>query len=141
MQRCVGRRAAQAAARSRGDQHVFEHRHAAEGPRHLVRAGDAEAAALGRPGSGHIRALEEDAPAARAVGAREHVEQSGLAGAVRTDDAYGLVGGDGEVDLVEYDQGTEALADALGRKDRHRVTRYTATAAPRSERWGRPRAR
>ncbi len=137
----MGRRAAQAAARGRRDEYVFEYGHAAEGPRHLVRAGDAETATLGRSGSGHIRALEVHAAGTRAVGAREHVEQRGLAGPVRTDDAYGFVGGDGEADLVEYGQGTEALADALGRKDPHRVTRCTATTARRSERWGRPRVR
>ena len=45
------------------------------------------------------------------VGAGQNIEQSRLAGAVRADDADRLAFADGEVDLVQYDQGVEALVN------------------------------
>ena len=45
--------------------------------------------------------------------AGDHVEQRGLAGAVRPDDGEDLALGDREAHIVDREQAAEALADAL----------------------------
>ena len=67
-----------------GGEDVLEHGHAAERPRDLVRAGDAEPAALGGRQGGDVLAAETArVPAVGAMRAGEHAEQGRLAGAVR----------------------------------------------------------
>ena len=65
--------------------------------------------------------------------AGDQVEQRGLAGAVRTDDAERLAGLDGEIDAVGDHQRAEGLADALELQDH--------ASPPRLPRRGRGRRR
>jgi len=62
--------------------------------------------------------VEQHAPPVRSQCAGEDVEQRRLAGAVRADDADGLVGPDREIDAVEDDERPEPLPDADRGEDR-----------------------
>jgi len=57
--------------------------------------------------------------------AGEDIEQRGLAGAVGTDDADGLVGPNLEVHLFEHEERSETLVDAHGLEDRLRGARHS----------------
>ncbi len=107
----VGARTGELAAHRRGDEDVLEHRHVREGPRNLVRAGDAAAAASSRVQTRNVGAVETHRPGGRCVGSGEHVEQGGLAGAVGADDADGFVVAQAEIDVGDGDEGVEALDD------------------------------
>ena len=74
---------------------VVEHGHAGEQRDVLERARDAECGDLRRARMGDVAAFEGDGAAGRAVEARDHVEQGGLAGAIRTDDRHDLAATDG----------------------------------------------
>ena len=60
----------------------LEHRHVAEGLRHMVAASDATAAALVRAQRGHVAAIETDGSRIDPRVAADEVEQRRLAGAV-----------------------------------------------------------
>src|SRR5262249_29532024 len=98
--------AATAAMRPHHD--ILEHAHGAEERQVLERAPDAEG---GDPVSRHLEerpVLEQDAAALGAIEPREAVEERGLAGAVRTDEAANL---------------------ALAYVERHAVERHDAAEA------------
>ena len=66
--------------------------------------------------AGHVVTCEHDLPAGRLVDAREAVEERGLAGAVRADQADDRPLGDVEIDVVDGDQAPELLPH-LGRDE------------------------
>ena len=74
-----------------------------------VRATPSAAISLGRL-RGDVAALERDAPGVRLVEARDHVEQRGLAGAVRADDGDDAALGDVDRYVVDRGDAAEALA-------------------------------
>src|SRR5439155_10510177 len=98
----VRRRPTPARASRRTHQDVLENRHVPERPRDLVRPADAEPAAPGRAGPGHVGAAEAHEAGLGAERARQDVEERGLAGPVRAHDPHRLAGGHAEADLVEY---------------------------------------
>src|ERR1700727_2532867 len=71
----------------RADHHVLQHRHVFERDRHLEGTSDAGAGMNGRPGTGHVLAIEDDAATGRQSLAGEAIEEGRLAGAVRPDQA------------------------------------------------------
>src|SRR5262249_20820755 len=110
---------APAGGEGRGDDQVFEHGHAAERLWNLERARHAGAAApLGRQ-MRNVRSGEADAAGCARDRSIDDVEQGGLAGAVRPDDAERLAFFEREIDSISYHHGAEAFADALEREDGH----------------------
>ena len=81
----------------RADHHVLQHRHVFERDRHLEGATDAGAGMNGRPGTGHVLAVEDDAAGGRQGLAGEAIEEGRFAGAVRADQADDLVLVHGEI--------------------------------------------
>src|SRR6202047_4028810 len=65
--------------------------------------------------------LEEDTPAARLVEARDHVEDRGLAGAVRADHGEYLAGLDGKAHAVDGGKPAEAQRDGVEAEQAHRL--------------------
>src|SRR5690606_15304091 len=80
---------------------VLEHRHLAEQPDVLEGAGDAGLGNLVRFAPHHLLAVEADGAALRLVEAGDAVEERGLAGAVRSDEAGDGASRDAEIDAVE----------------------------------------
>ena len=96
------------------DEHVLEGRHVLEEPNVLKRPADS---ALGdRVGrlAGHVLAVEHDPAGGRPVDAGEHVEERGLARAVRADQRNDRAARNREVDVVRGDETAELLADMVG---------------------------
>lgn len=106
-----------AAGRSR-HQHVLEDGHVAERTGHLVCPPDPQAGVLlGRsPGDG--LAAEQDLAFRRLERSGEHVQKGGLARAIGTDDAHGLVSCDREIHPVQDRERSEALAYGDGGEHR-----------------------
>jgi hypothetical protein len=102
--------AARASALLGGDQHVLEHGHVLERPRHLPGPADAEPAADRRVQVGHGQPIEADLAGVRGQLAGDDPEQAGLAGAVGPDDADRVAG----ADLQRQRVGDRDLAEALG---------------------------
>ena len=112
------RRADIAAVQQRADDDIVLDAQGRERPHDLKGAGDAAPAhRVGRK-PGRSLAGEGDRAFARRQRAGDHVEQRGLAGAVRSDDGEDRALGHLEADTVDRDQAAEALADALQRKQR-----------------------
>ena len=122
------RRAAALAAVEAADPHVVERGEAGEGPDELEGAGDAARAEPVRRQPGDVAALEPDAPAIGAQGARDQVEERGLAGAVRPHDAEQLAGLEREADVVDREDAAEALGQPLDLEEGHAARRPTASA-------------
>ena len=68
-----------------------------------------------------VAALEHDATRGGRKLAGQHLEERGLAGAIRADNAAQFAMLDGEVDVAVGDEAAEALGQALGLQDQ--VTR------------------
>ena len=83
------------------DHHVLDGAHAEEDLQVLEGARETEPRQLVRGHAGDVLAGEQDAPAARRVETGDHVEQRGLAGAVRADHGKDLAGLDCEAHAVE----------------------------------------
>ena len=81
---------------------VFEHAHLPEQPHVLERAGDAGARHLTGLQRQRLGAVEDDAAALRLVEAGDAVEERGLAGAVRADEAGDGAGVDREVHVLQH---------------------------------------
>ena len=79
-----------AAERMAADAHIVEHRHGAEQREVLERAADADLGDAVRRAVEDALPFEQDVAASRRVEAAEAVEQRGLAGAVRADQAEQL---------------------------------------------------
>ena len=101
------------------DQHVVERRGIAEERRRLERAREAETRDLVRLQRRDVVAVEDDASARCRQRAADHVEERGLAGAVRPDDAGDRSGGDREVDLVNGAESAERLAEPMRLEQHH----------------------
>ena len=110
---------------------ILEHRHAAEGPRNLMRARKPPPAALGRRREGDVLAEKAHPPAGRRMRADEQAQERRLARAVRPDDADRLAGADGKVDAIEHQKGAEALRQAfrLQAEGRRRARRTSPSPA------------
>ncbi len=100
-----------AAPGGRTDKDVLEDGHADERPRHLMRAGDAQHAAVGRASRCDVAAMKKDAAAVRAKRTGEHVQQGCLASAIGPDDADCLTLIQGKLHPVQNRQRSESLAD------------------------------
>src|SRR5215213_5412660 len=93
------------------DRQLFEQTYVLKGTGH-AEAGDLVWLELG---GGH--AADLDLPLGRLVHAGEHVEDRGLAGAVRADQADQLVRSDGQVEIRHRGQAAEADGDAFRLQD------------------------
>src|SRR5258708_5275090 len=74
-----------------GSTNVVEHGRGGKALRHLERARDAEPGDLARRRAGDVAIFELDGSFGRPQVAGDHVDEGGLAGAVRADDADGLL--------------------------------------------------
>jgi hypothetical protein len=95
------------------EHHVLEEREPAKRPWDLERAADAEVDDPVRRLAGDLATLEADRPRVRREGAREHVEDRALAGAVRADQAEDLALLDPERHAVDGGEAAEALRETL----------------------------
>src|SRR5262249_24836379 len=95
------------------DQDVLQDGHPREQADVLEGAGDARAGHPGRPGRQQL-AAEADFALGGDVETGQAVEDSGLPGAVGTDEADDLAGADGQVDAVDRGEAAEAHGDAVG---------------------------
>src|SRR6266851_2596256 len=77
-------------AQKRADHHVLQHRHSLECLRHLEGAREAEMRAGFRRQIGDVVALEQNLAGGRQQVAGQAIEQSGFAGAVRSDQAENI---------------------------------------------------
>ena len=75
-----------------------------------MRPRDAEAATLGRSEVGDIDTAHMNLAGRRPISAGEHVQEGGLAGPVRANDADRLAGADREIDAVQNDQRSKPFA-------------------------------
>ena len=107
-------------AEAGGGDEILEHRHVAEGLRHLVAAADAGAAALVRLA---VRVTSRPSystrPASTRTSPRDQVEQRRLAGAVRPEDAQRLAFRHRQRDVVGDLERAVGLAHAMKREQRH----------------------
>jgi hypothetical protein len=99
------------------DEHVLERGHVLEEADVLKCSADAELGDGVRRLAGHVAARELDPAGRRLVDPGEHVEERGLARAVRADQADDRAGRDREVDVVDRDQPAELLADIYRMQD------------------------
>ncbi len=107
-----------AAMQQRADDDIVLDRERRERPHDLEGAADAAPADLVGRQAVDALAGESDRAAVGRVDAGDHVEQSGLAGAVRADHREDRALRHLEADLVDREQAAEALADRLDRKQR-----------------------
>src|SRR3989442_14690144 len=89
---------------------------------------------------GQVAAAEEHATVVGGEVAGDAVEERGLAGAVRADEAHQLAGLDGEIDLVDGGDAEEALDQPANLQERHQrvarapVARRSRLSIPSGER-------
>ncbi len=100
-----------ARAETLGDGQVLRHGQRMHRLRNLERAPDAAARALICRGPRDVGVFEMQRSAVRPHRSGNHVEQRGLAGAVRTDQPDDFAGGNGQRNTVERVQAAEANAD------------------------------
>ena len=84
---------------------------AAKRPGDLKRPGHAQTADGVRRQAGDVGFVEDDPAGSRFEGSGHRIEQGGLAGAVRADQAHDRPSFDGEVHLAERLHAAEGLAD------------------------------
>ncbi len=104
--------------RERRDGQVFAHGKTVEQLIDLVAFGEAELADVGHRHAGDVATLEQDLPGGRRHFAGQHLEERGLAGAVRADDAAHLAVIDREVDVAVGGKTAIALGQAAACEDR-----------------------
>ena len=80
--------------------------------------GDAQLAPVGGASGRDVATAEIDGAGVRRERARQDVQQGGLAGAVRPDDADRLARGEREVDAVQHGECAETLANVNGGENR-----------------------
>ncbi len=102
----------------RGDGHVLAHRQAVEQLVDLVALGEAELAHVGHALAGDVLAAKADAPGAGRHFAGEHLEERGLARAVRADDAAHLARVHAEVHALVRHHAAVVLGEAARLQDR-----------------------
>ncbi len=120
--------------RMRGDQAVLVRRERQDHIGALVAAAEAAPGDAMRRPAGDVLAVEADASRRRLQLARQQVDERGLAGAVRPDDAVHLVGREVERHAVDRDQPAEAPRQAL---DRQRLAALRRARARHARRAGR----
>jgi len=108
--------ALQAGGDVRAHEHVLEHGQVREQLEVLEGTRDPEADDATRPHAPQRAAVEENVPGVEPVEARDRVEGSRLAGAVRADQAHDRAFGDLERDVVERDDPAEAQPSVVERK-------------------------
>src|SRR5690606_7120845 len=113
------------------DHQVVEGAHPVEDPGHLEHAQHAQAGELGGIEPQDASAVEPDLAGVGAQVARQHIEQRGLAGAVRTDQADQLAFRHVHADAVERLEAAEALADVANLEQRHHAPFAAAVASRR----------
>src|SRR5262245_35442921 len=96
---------------------------------HLVGTADAGDAALVRPGTRDVGAVEADFPAVGVEIAGDQIEERGLAGAVGPDDADCLAARDAEIDGVGRLDRAEGSGEAVDLEE-HRRASAGATRHP-----------
>ncbi len=84
---------------------------------------------MGRHGR-HVTVGEDHPPLRGPVDAGDAVEERGLAGAVRTDDAHDALALDADVDALEGLEAAEVLGQVFGLKKKHKAT--ISPQSPRS---------
>ena len=126
-----------AAEMMRADQDVVAHAHAAEQRDVLEGAADAQAGHAVARQVLQRAALEQDVAVGEAIEAADAVEQRGLAGAVRPDQAADLAVADIERHAAECDDAAEAHRHvgnpeqrSVGGLDRHQAARACVSANP-----------
>src|SRR6266480_4173672 len=107
------------AAQVTADHHVLERRQVGEQADVLERARNACGGYLVRLQAGQVAPVEQERAGVWRVKPRQHVEERGLAGAVRTDQPENFAAADGKRDLGKRLQAAEALGDAVGLQKRH----------------------
>src|SRR6266478_3314076 len=107
------------AAHVTADHHVLQRRQVGEEADILERARNASGGHLVRLQAGQRVAVAQEGAGVGCVKSRQHVEERGLAGAVRADQAENFAGADRKRDLRKRLQAAEALGDALGLQKRH----------------------
>ena len=118
----------------RGDGDVLAHGQPREQLVDLVALGQAELAHFGDAEAGDVAALEHDAPFGRMHLAGQHLEEGGLAGAVRADDAAQFAAPDREIDIVVGDDAAVALGQAACLQDQFAAVHGLRPARRRRER-------
>jgi hypothetical protein len=103
----------------RTDEHVVEHGHRLEQLHVLERARDPAPDDPVRRRPQQAPAVEVELARIRPVQPRDHVEERGLAGAVRPDQADDLAGVDVERDLVDRDDPAEPARHVADREQGH----------------------
>ncbi len=137
LQRMLARRSAIVVTQERADHHVLEHGQVLERGRHLEGAPDAEARVLFRRGARDVHAVEHDTARGRQRVSGKAIEECGLAGAVRADQADDLALVDGQVRARDGAQATERFRDAFGAKQ-HRGASETSARCAATSRTTRP---
>src|SRR5262249_51421001 len=99
------------------DVDVLEHGHAAKRSRNLVRSRDAKPAPIGGVQRGDVGTAINHGAGGRTAGAGQQVQEGGLAGSVRTDDAYRFVAFEQKVDVVDGHERVESLGDPGSNQD------------------------
>src|SRR5882762_859565 len=107
------------AAHVTADHHVLQRRQVGEQTDVLERAGNARGGHLVRLQAGQRVAVEQERAGVGRVKPRQHVEERGLAGAVRTDQPENFAAADGKRDLGKRLQAAKAFGDAVGLQKRH----------------------
>ena len=109
------------------NENILDHSAMAEQRQVLERASNAAPDEPMRPLPADVLPVEQNAAAARAEHAADHVEQRGLARAIRTDHTADLPPLDAKADIVDGPQTAELLAQRLDlqdlRHDSHRLRR------------------
>ena len=113
----------------RADEHVVEHRHRAEQLDVLERARDPATNDAVRRRAQQALAVEAQRAGVRLVEPGDHVEERGLAGAVRPDQADDLPRLDVERDIVDRDDPAEPPRHVANLEQRHRLELSTAAGS------------
>src|ERR1700677_1445196 len=103
----------------RGEPEILAHGQAVKHARHLGLDADASPGDVVRLDAGHILAAQEHRSGRRFELTRQHLEESALAGAVRTDQTAQLLLAEGEVDVLDREDAAEAHAQPSGLNQRH----------------------
>src|SRR5467141_1116917 len=107
-----------AAAQVPADHHVLERRQVGEKADVLEGTRDARSSHLMRLQAAEVVPVEQESAVVGRVKSGQHVEQRGLAGAVRADQPENFAGGYGERDFGKRLHAAEALGDAIASQQR-----------------------
>ena len=111
------------------DQHILDGGHIGEQANVLERAGDPQGRHLERLEPGDVMAVEDQLAGRDRIDAGHAVEEGGLAGAVRTDEAGDHAFFDDEIHVVDGGQAAERLGYFTGFEEIHGCVSYLLLAA------------